>query len=142
MSCKEVYDNLCEKDTLCITSIACIQKEVFGSVSAKCDQGSNDLKCRCDRPSHVGFEIKDLGQHKWACVSKQQFTQIDIKLLSKCHDLLQFIAQQEFHTEFIPLSPLQFLEVKNCNKCVVAPDLCRDPVKLYNHVSSFKCPNV
>ena len=49
--------------------------------------------------------------------------------------------QQESHTGFIPLSPLQFVDVKKCSKCVVDPELCRDPVKLHGYVSSFKCPN-
>ena len=33
------------------------------------------------------------------------------------------------------------MDVKKCTKCVVDPVLCRDPVKLYGYVSSFKCPN-
>ena len=93
--------------------------------------------CKCDRGFHNNIEIKDLGQYAWAKVSKQQLSQIDIQLLdNRCQDLLQFMAQQTQDTGFIPLSPLQFEEISQCDKCIHDPELCKDPVKLYNLVNS------
>ena len=98
--------------------------------------------CKCDRGFYNNIKTKDLGQHAWAKVSKKQLSQIDIQLLdNKCQDLSQFMAQQTPHTGFIPLSPLQFGEIRQCNKCVHDPKLCKDPLKLYKIVYSFKCPN-
>ena len=37
--------------------------------------------------------------------------------------------------------PLQFEEIRQCDKCIQDPELCKDPVKLYNLVDSFQCPN-
>ena len=86
--------------------------------------------------------IRDLGQHSWAKVSKKQLNQIDIQLLdNKCQDLSRFMDQHTQHTGFIPLSPLQFGEIKECDKCIHDPELCKDPVKLYDIVNSFQCPN-
>ena len=101
-----------------------------------------DSSCRCDRGLIIIPEIKDLGQSAWAKVSKKQLASIDIQLLdNKCQALSQFMAQQPQHTGFVPLSPLQFEEIRQCNKSIHDPELCRNPVRLYNFVNSFQCPN-
>ena len=51
------------------------------------------------------------------------------------------MIQQNQHTGFVPLSPLQFLGIKNCTKCIVDKELCRDPVKLHEYVKQFQWPN-
>ena len=101
-----------------------------------------DSSCRCDRGFHIIPEIKDLGQSAWAKISKKQLSKIDIQLLdNKCQALSQFMAQQPQQTGFVPLSPLQFEEIRQCGKSIYDPELCKNPVKLYNFVNSFHCPN-
>ena len=49
--------------------------------------------------------------------------------------------QKQQHTGFLPLSPLQFVGIKTCTKCIVDKELCKDPVKLHHYVKQFQCPN-
>ena len=56
-------------------------------------------------------------------------------------ELVQFMNQQYQHTGFIPLSPLQFKPIRECQKHVSDIELCCNPVKLHNYVKSFECPN-
>ena len=66
--------------------------------------------------------------------------QIDINLLhNRYQNLCDFMCQQSEHTCFIP--PLQFVNIKQCDKFTVNRDLCQDPVKLHKYVDSFKWPN-
>ena len=103
---------MCDKSSD-IRNVDLIQKDGSGFPPVTRDQGLNDLNYKCDRLSHIGFEVKDLGQHNLASVSKQQLTQIDIRLLdNKCQNLVQFVTQQQSHTGFIPLYPLQFVDIK------------------------------
>ena len=116
--------------------------ECSGVPPETCDQGLNNQNCKCDSSSHVGVKVQNLGQQEWATITMHQLAQIDIKVLhNKCQDLLRFMNKQESHTGFIPLSPLQFTDIRKCNKCAVDPELCKDPIKLYEYVSSFRCPN-
>ena len=118
------------------------QCDVNTSGSDKCESCIPVPDYKCDNGSHVGIKVQELGQISWASISKKQLMQIDINLLhNRCQDLCDFMCQQSEHTGFNPLSPLQFVNIKQCNKCVVNRDLFQDPVKLHKYVSSFKCPN-
>ena len=98
--------------------------------------------CKCDRGHHIPWVIEQLGQNKWDDVSKADLSRLQLQDIgNKCQELLQFLEQQCQHTGFIPLSPLQFKPIRKCNKCVVDYNLCKDPVKLHNHVRSFGSPN-
>ena len=110
--------------------------------SDKCKPCISVSECDCDSGSHVGTKVQELGQSPWATISKKQLMQIDINLLhNRCQDLCKFMCQHSEHTGFIPLSPLQFVNIRQCNKCIVDHALCQDPIKLHKYVSSFKCPN-
>ena len=118
------------------------QCTVIDSKSDKCEFNVYVPDCKCDNGSHVGTKVQELGQNSWAGITKKQLMQIDTNLLhNRCQDLCDFMCQQNEHTGFIPLSPLQFVHIKQCEKNVVDPDLCQDPVKLHKYVNSFKCPN-
>ena len=110
--------------------------------SNKCKLCISVSECDCDSGSHVGTKVQELGQSPWATISKEQLVQIDINLLhNRCQDLCKFMCQHSEHTGFIPLSPLQFVNIRQCNKCIVDHALCQDPIKLHKYVSSFNCPN-
>ena len=47
------------------------------------------------------------------------------------------MSQQNQHTGFISLSPLQFKPIRQCQKRVVDLELCNDPVKLDDYVKAF-----
>ena len=110
--------------------------------SDKCEPCIAASYCKCDSGSYVGTKVQELGQSSWESISKRLLIQIDINLLhNRCQDLCDFICQHSEHTGFITLSPLQFVNIKQCDKCIVNRDLCQDPVQLHKYVSSFKCPN-
>ena len=130
-----------------VTIDNCVQKNVLNShdTNENCKPYVScpvDSSCRCDGGFHIIPKIKDLGQSAWAKISKRQLAKIDIQLLdNKCQALSQFMAQQPHHTGFVPLSPLQFEEIRQCGKSIYDPELCKNPVRLYNFVNSFHCPN-
>ena len=51
------------------------------------------------------------------------------------------MTQQNEHTGFVPMSPLQFVGIKSYTNCIVHKELCRDPVKLHKYDKKFKCSN-
>ena len=98
--------------------------------------------CECDLTSHVCCTVEELGQSKWLNYSKKQLAQLELKnIQDKCPDLEKYMKQQNQHTGFVPLSPLQFVGIKSCTKCIVNTELCKDPVKLHEYVKQFRCPN-
>ena len=91
---------------------------------------------------NVPWVIEQLGQNNWECVSKSDFSRLQLKDIGdKCQELLDFMEQQDQHTGFIPLSPLQFKPIRQCKKCTIDQELCKDPVALYRYVKSFGSPN-
>ena len=103
---------------------------------------TNSPPCKCDSGTHGGNKIEDLGQQLWLELSKKQLAQLDLQTIQgKCTDLKQYMAQQQQHTGFIPLSPLQLVGIKACTKCMIDKELCKDPVKLHQYVKQFQCLN-
>ena len=98
--------------------------------------------CECDRGHHGPWAIQQLGQNSWEHVSKSDLSRLQLKNIGdKCQELVDFMEQQNQHTGFIPLSPLQFKPITECKKCIIDQELCKDPVALYRYVKSFGSPN-
>ena len=115
------------------------QSDKFQVKSVKVD---TTQACECDRGHIVPWVIEQLGQNNWECVSKSDFSRLQLKDIGdKCQELLDFMEQQNQHTGFIPLSPLQFKPIRQCKKCTIDQELCKDPVALYRYVKSFGSPN-
>ena len=106
----------------------------------KGDNGTQ--QCKCDGDNHVRSQVQELGQSNWLYLSKNDLAQLELsKIEDNCLDLQKFMRQQNQHTGFVPLSPLQFVGIKSCTKCLVNRELCKDPVKLHEYVTQFQCPN-
>ena len=105
-------------------------------------KNQDDHSCKCDRGQHLNWEPQDLGQKEWLGISKIELAKLDLAAIEgKCVELTQYMNQQNQHTGFIPLSPLQFKPIKDCQKRVNDVELCCNPVELHNYVKSFGCPN-
>ena len=118
-----------------------VEQVESSSVQENVNNNVNCL-CKCDRGQHLNWQIEDLGQKEWLGISKTELAKLDLVTIEgKCMELIQFINQQDQHTGFIPLSPLQFKPIRECQKCVSDTELCCNPVKLHNYVKSFGCPN-
>ena len=88
------------------------------------------------------FMVEDLGQNHWASVPTACISKLNIKNIDKKYrDRELYMEQQVQHTGFIPLSPLQFGHIRNCSTCQVNKKWLQQPVKLYEYVKSFNCPN-
>ena len=106
--------------------------------------GSNNVNdlCKCDRDRHLNWQTQELGQQQWLAISKTELAKLDLATIEdKCMDLIQYMNQQGQHTGFIPLSPLQFKPIRECQRRVSDKELCCNPVRLHNYVKSFGCPN-
>ena len=97
---------------------------------------------KCDGGQHLNWQVEQLGKKEWVGISKSKLTRLDLAAIEgKCTELIQFMNQEDQHTGFIPLSPLQFKQIRECQKRVSDIELCCNPVKLHNYVKSFGCSN-
>ena len=105
-------------------------------------KSNENQSCKCDRGQHLNWQVQELCQNEWVGVSKTELARLDLAAIEgKCVELIQYMNQQNQHTGFIPLSPLQFKPIRECQKRVNNVELCCNPVKLHNYVKSFGGPN-
>ena len=108
----------------------------------ECTGSGVGFSCTCKDGVHQSFMVQDLGQNYWASVPKACMAKLNIENIDKkCKDLKLYMQQQVQHTGFIPLSPLQFCHIRSCSTCQVDKKWLQQPVKLYEYVKSFNCPN-
>ena len=124
-----------------IEEVSTVKQVECNIMKVKIESNKSQL-CKCDRGQHLNWQVQELGQNEWVGISKNELARLDLAAIEgKCVELVQYMNQQNQHTGFIPLSPLQFKPIRHCKKRVSDIQLCANPVKLHSYVKSFGCPN-